>query len=102
MSKRSRAYLRHQNERWKKRVKKYDAMAIWGWPTKPPAEPDPKVVGKIAAARKPCACYACTESWGPEGTRAQEKRRAEREAADQLKDSDEACVESLREFYERD
>jgi signal transduction histidine kinase len=87
MSKRSRAYLRHQSERWKKRVKKYDVMPyVFAWPTKPPTEPDPKTVGKIAATRKPCACYACTEPWGPEGTRAQEKRRAAREIHDQMGD----------------
>jgi hypothetical protein len=79
MSKRSRAYLRHQSERWKKRVKHYDITQSWMWP-KP--EPSAKDVGKVAAARTQWDI----DPWGPEGTRAQEKRRAEREINDQMGD----------------
>jgi hypothetical protein len=76
---RSRAYLRHQNERWKKRVKKRHSLIWW-------VGDSPKEIGKIAAARK-CGCSGCrSEDWGPEGTRAYEKERAKKEIKQQLEE----------------
>lgn len=77
MSKRSRAYLRHQNERWKKRVKGYYITEAMMWPQK---EPPPSVLGKVSSAR----AQWDTEPWGAEGTRAVEKERAKKEINEQL------------------
>ena len=77
---RSRAYLRHQSERWKKRVKGYYITEAMMWPHK---EPPPSVLGKVEAAR---ARWSNFDDWGPEGTRAVEKERAKKEINQQLEE----------------
>lgn len=76
--KKKRALRRHHDERWKNRVKDY-WIVMWN-------KNDQKEIGKVAAARK-CGCGTCraaAERWGRDGSRAYEKRKAQREIDDQL------------------
>lgn len=76
----NRAYLRHQRERWKTRVKDYYITEAMMWPQK---VPPPSVLGKVEAAR---AQWQKPDPWGPEGTRAVEKERAKKEIKQQLEE----------------
>ena len=96
MGRRGRAWTRAHAARIKRKVKRYYVAQPAQYATQSPEEPDPRRIGKVAAARVSCSCVMCTER----DADAQELRMQHwRQEADQelAEDLEENLIEQRRQ-----